>query len=162
MKVIKGKKAEQWKNQQGLNSKWELIQQLIPLGLKAVEEELQAEVKSIVGETYSRKKHSYRRWGSNDGSVYLADAKVRVKVPRIRDVETKEEMALESYRQLQKPRVMEEMVFNRVLKGISQRDYESVALRAPEVFGVKKSAISKKFIKASAKKLKSFFESHQQ
>jgi transposase-like protein len=158
MKVIKGQKAEQWKKNQGISSKWELIQQLIPLGLKAVEAELQAEVKSIVGENYSRKEHSLRRWGSNDGSVYLADSKVRVKVPRIRDVETKEEMSLESYRQLQKPRVMEEIVFNRVLKGISQRDYESVALRAPEVFGIKKSSISKKFIKASAKKLKSFFE----
>jgi len=73
-------------------------------------------------------------------------------------MESREEMALESYRHLQKPRVMEDIVFNRVIKGISQRDYESVAMQAPEVFGVKKSAMSKEFIKASAKKLKSFFE----
>jgi len=41
MKVIKGQRAEQWKIGQKVDSKWELIQQLIPLGLKAVEEELQ-------------------------------------------------------------------------------------------------------------------------
>jgi putative transposase len=158
MKVVKGKAAEQWKIGQRISSKWELIQQLIPLGLEAVEDELQREVTAMVGESYSRKEHHLRRWGSNDGSVYLADSKVKVRVPRVRDVETNEEMALESYRQLQKPRVMEEIVFNRVMKGISQRDYESVAMQAPEVFGVKKSAVSKKFIKASAKKLKTFFE----
>lgn len=158
MKVIKGKAAEQLKIAQKLNTKWELIQQLIPIGLQAVEEELQREVRSMVGESHSRKDHALRRWGSNEGSIYLADSKVKVRVPRVRDVESNEEMALESYRQLQKPRVMEEMVFNRVLKGISQRDYESVALQAPEVFGVKKSAISKKFIRVSGKKLKQFFE----
>jgi len=129
MKVIKGQRAEQWKIGQKVDSKWELIQQLIPLGLKAVEEELQAEVQAMVGESYSRKEHTLRRWGSSEGSVYLADAKVKVRVPRVRDVESKEEMALESYRQLQKPRVMEDIVFNRVIKGISQRDYESMDRR---------------------------------
>jgi transposase-like protein len=158
MKVNKGKAVEQLKIIGKMNTKWELIQQLIPIGLQAVEEELQAEVRAMVGASHSRKDHSLRRWGANEGSVYLGDAKVRVRVPRVRDVENNEEMALESYRQLQKPRVMEEMVFNRVLKGISQRDYESVALQAPEVFGVKKSAISKKFVRASSKKLKEFFE----
>lgn len=158
MKVIKGAQAEQWKKDQGISTQWELIQQLIPIGLKAVEEALLDEVKKMVGESYRRKDHSLRRWGSNSGSVYLGDAKVRVKVPRVRDVENREEMPLESYRQLQKPRVMEDIVFERVLKGISQRDYESVALQAPEVFGVKRSAVGKKFIKASARKLKEFFE----
>jgi hypothetical protein len=158
VKVIKGRKAEQWKKEQALSTRWELIQQLIPLGLQAVEDSLQEEVRQLVGRAYSRKEHSLRRWGSNDGSVYLGDAKVRVRVPRVRDVESREEVALESYRQLQKPRVMENIVFERVLKGVSTRDYESVALQAPEVFGIKKTSISKKFIKVSAKKLKLFFE----
>lgn len=158
MKIKEERDVEQWKTVNQINSKWELIQQLIPLGLKAVEEELLAEVKALVGSRHSRKEHNLRSWGSNPGSVYLADAKVRVRVPRVRDVEAGQEWPLESYRQLQKPRLMEEIVLNRVLKGISQRDYESVALQAPEVFGVKKSAISKKFIKASAKILKKFFE----
>ena len=158
MKVIKGHEAEQWKAGNSINSKWELIQQLIPIGLKAVESELKAEVMNLLGASHSRKEHSFRRWGSNPGSVYLGDAKVRVRVPRVRDVNANEEWALESYRQLQKPRVMEGIVLQRVLKGISNRDYESVALQAPEVFGVKRSSVSKKFIKASAKKLKAFFE----
>ena len=39
-----------------------LIQQLIPLGLMVVEEELQAEVTRLVGERYSRQGEN-KRWG---------------------------------------------------------------------------------------------------
>ena len=55
MKVVKERQAEQWKTERKIDSKWELIQQLIPIGLKAVEEELQREVSSLVGEAHSRK-----------------------------------------------------------------------------------------------------------
>jgi hypothetical protein len=64
-----------------------LIQALIPLGLKAVEETLQHEISDLAGERYSRGmgQNHYNRWGSQRGSVYLADQKIPIEVPRIRD-----------------------------------------------------------------------------
>lgn len=158
MKVIKGKEAKQWKKEQEVSSSWELISQLIPIGLKAIEEELQKEVQSLVGQDYSRKKHGLRRWGSNEGSVFLGDTKVKTRVPRVRDVERNREVTLKSYDYFQDPQRIDQKVFQRVLKGLSTRDYESAASQAPGVFGVKKSSVSRSFIRGSAEKLKKFFE----
>ena len=66
-------------------SRLSMIQMLIPLGLKSVEEELQAEVSGLVGERYDRSGGSISRWGMNPGSVYVGDQKLRVTVPRVRD-----------------------------------------------------------------------------
>ena len=75
-----------------LDTRIELIQALIPLGLEAVAEELKKEVTRLTGEKNSRKgaKNPHRRWGSQQGSVYLSDQKVPIQVPRVRDVEENE------------------------------------------------------------------------
>ena len=79
---------------QTLDMRIELIQALIPLGLEAVEEELQKEVIRLTGEKNSRKgeKAPNRRWGRQPGSVYLSDQKVPILVPRVRDVEANVEV----------------------------------------------------------------------
>ena len=65
-----------------------LIQALIPLGLAAVEDLLQQEVRQLAGTRYARKTAdiSCRRWGQQPGSVYLADQQLPLQVPRVRDV----------------------------------------------------------------------------
>ena len=70
----------------GFDSRLLLIQQLIPIGLMAVEEALQEEVSRMVGERHSRE-GSLKRWGSNPGSVFLGNQKLSVQVPRVRDTE---------------------------------------------------------------------------
>ena len=67
------------------DSRIELIQALIPLGLKAVEEMLQEEVANIAGERYQHHSGDLKRWGSNPGSVYVGGQKLGVSVPRVRD-----------------------------------------------------------------------------
>ena len=64
-----------------------LIQALIPLGLRAVEEVLQREVELLAGPRYARKDGAPDRvrWGRQRGSVYLLEHKVPVRVPRVRD-----------------------------------------------------------------------------
>jgi len=54
---------------QGLDTRIELIQALIPLGLEAVAEELQNEVSRLTGAKNSRKgeKNPNRRWEANQG-----------------------------------------------------------------------------------------------
>ena len=104
----------------GLDSGLLLIQQLIPIGLTAVEEALQEEVIRLAGERHSRE-GSLKRWGSNPGSVFLGDQRLSIQAPRVRDAERNQEMGLESHRQLQSPKITDERVFAQVLDWSSMR-----------------------------------------
>lgn len=141
----------------GCEGRLQMIQLLIPLGLAAVEAELRAEVLSLAGKRYSRGSEICR-WGSNRGSVYLGDQKVAVKVPRVRNQTTNQEVALERYERLQSPQLIDEMALCRVINGISQGKYERAVTSIPETFGVKKTSVCRRFIRASGKRLREFLE----
>ncbi len=133
-----------------------MIQALIPLGLRAVEEALIAEVAALAGPRYSRDdEHSGRsRWGKQRGSIYLADQKVPITVPRVRDWREGHEVPLATYAQLQQPRAQDAGLFRRVLGGISCREYEAAAEAVPEAFGLARSSVSRRFVRASAEELR--------
>lgn len=133
-----------------------MIQMLIPLGMQAVTETLLEEVNNLVGNHYERNDVPLKRWGSNPGSVFLGDQKVKIRVPRIRNQELGKEVQLETYEALQSSSMIDDKILASVLGGISARKFESTAVKVPETFGIKKSAVSKRFIKATAKKLKEF------
>lgn len=135
-----------------------LIQALIPLGLEAVEGLLQEEVLRLAGPRYDRKAadQPYRRWGRQPGSVYLADQKLPVQVPRVRNVATATEVPLHTYQELQTPRQGDDGLMLRVLKGIACRQYEACAEAVPPAFGLSPSTVSRRFIQATARKLQQF------
>jgi transposase-like protein len=137
-----------------------MIHALIPLGLKAVEEALQQEVAALAGARYARGDgHSgIARWGSQAGSIFLADQKVPITVPRVRDVSAGTELPLATYAQFQTPRARDVGLFRRVLGGVSCREYEAAAEAVPEAFGLAKSSVSRRFIGASAHALRQFHE----
>ena len=149
---------EEMKSLNDSSTRIELIQMLIPVGLQAIEEELQSEVMRIAGARYTRTDPDLKRWGCNEGSVFLGDQKVAIAVPRVRDVSQGKEVPLSSYRGFQNPRGIDEVVFKRLINGISTRKYEKAALDVPATFGIKKSSVSRKFIRASARKLKECLE----
>jgi transposase-like protein len=141
----------------GSESRLSMIQMLIPLGLRAVEEELQAEVRAKVGGgRHDRTGGDNKRWGQNPGSVFVGDQKLRINVPRVRNMRSREEVPLKSYQRLQDPGHLDELALSRVINGISQGKYERAAEQVPETFGIKKSSVSRKFIRASAKRLEAF------
>jgi transposase-like protein len=137
-----------------------MIQALIPLGLKAVEEALQQEVAALAGARYARADGhvGIARWGSQAGSIFLADQKVPITVPRVRDVPAGTELPLATYAQLQTPRARDVGLFRRVLGGLSCREYEAAAEAVPEAFGLARSSVSRRFIRASAQALRQFHE----
>lgn len=145
---------------EALDARIEAIQMLIPLGLRAVMEELQQEVLALAGPRYQRKAadQPLRRWGAQRGSVYLADQKLPVEVPRVRDTGTGTEVALRAYQALQTPRQMDEGLLLRVMKGIATRNYEACAEAVPEAFGVSRSSVSRRYVKGTARKLAQFQE----
>lgn len=128
------------------------IQSLIGLGMKAATEKIQKDFTALVGKAYQRGK-SAGPWGSNRGSIYLGDQKVALEVPRVRNPRTGKEIPLKSYERLQSPRLIEDLALRRVINGISMRKYEEAALSIPETFGIKRDSVSRRWIRASAKKL---------
>ena len=132
-----------------------MIQALIPLGLRAVEEALQAEVAALAGPRYAREAtpSAVVRWGAQRGSVYLADQKLPIEVPRVRDRAAGTELPLATYAALQTPRGHDVGLFRRVLGGLSCREYEAAAEAVPEAFGLARTSVSRRFIRASSREL---------
>jgi len=104
------------------------IQALIPLGLAAVAEALNDEVVGLAGARHARtgRRAGVVRWGRQAGSVYLADQKVPVVVPRVRDRHRHVEVSLQTYQQLQEPRALDEGLFRR--GGLACREYDDRSL----------------------------------
>jgi transposase-like protein len=140
-----------------LDSRVELIRNLIPLGLMQIFEELDNEVKALCGERYERKNEEVgRRHGSNPGSVRLGGQKIGIEVPRVRG--ERSEIPLRSYGKLQEETAANDLLLRRVLYGISCRNYEKAAESIPGALGLSSSSVSRTFVKASTKKLKEFQE----
>lgn len=144
----------------GIDTRLELIQALIPLGLMHIEELLQEEVTRLVGERYAREggEPGLVRHGSNPGSVRLSGRRVPIMVPRVRDVENNREIPLETFQVLRKGGESDKILLNRVLLGLSCRDYEKAAESVPGAIGLSGSTVSREFVKASAEKLREFHE----
>lgn len=138
-----------------LDTRIALIQALIPLGLQAVEEVLQQEVQMLAGPRYARGDGAPHlvRWGRQHGSVYLADQKLPIQVPRVRNRQAAIEVPLHSYTRLQQPRAADQGVLRRILYGLSCRDYRVAAEAVPEAFGLSRSSVSRRYIRATARKL---------
>ena len=136
-----------------LMAKIALIQTLIPMGLKAVEETLQAEVTALAGPRYHNRSSELGRQGSNPGSVFVYDQKVQVPVPRVQHKVTGEEIGLSTYAAFQQPTTIDALSLNRMIHGISTGNYQETALKIPETLGIKRNSVSKRWIRASAKKL---------
>ncbi len=143
---------------QDVNGRLELIRALIPLGLIAVYEELEAEVERLAGPRYARKPEGVEQYrhGANRGSVRLAGQRIPVSVTRVRGLGG--EVPLASYQRLHKGEDLEEGLFRRVLYGISCRDYEAAAEAVPGAIGLSSSTVSRRFIEASSAKLREFQE----
>ena len=139
------------------NGRLEVIRALVPLGLETLHQMLVQELDDLTG-----KKHKHdqglNRWGWQPGSVYMGEEKFRIEVPRVRDTVKNTEVRLKSHEALQKPREVDEQVMKKILLGISTRRYEETAQTLPEAFGLSASSVSRKTIRASAKKMRELME----
>jgi putative transposase len=160
VKAAKSQEVESRPELTDLDTMIPLIQALIPLGLQAFAEVMQAEVAQFAGARYSRTggQPGCVRWGRQPGSIFLADQKVPVTVQRVRDRQRQQEVPLQSYQHLQTPRAADVGLFRKVLAGLSCRDYRASAEAVPEAFGLSASSVSRRFIRASAKQLQALQE----
>ena len=143
-----------------ISSRVALIQALIPVALERVEAALQEEVAHLAGAPYARegRRPGHVRWTPQGGSIYLADQKIPLEVPRVRDRLRNQEVPLETYQRLQQPRDMDTGLLHKVLGGLSTREYERCAEAVPEAFGLSASTVSRRFTRASGRKLRELME----
>src|SRR5713101_5068343 len=138
-----------------LDTRIALIQALIPVALEKVREELQADVERLAGERYVRtgRQPGHVRWTRQRGSIYLADQKIPIDVPRVRDRLRNQEVPLQTYERFQQPRALDVGLLHKVLGGLSTREYERCAEAVPAAFGLSASTVSRRFKRASARQL---------
>jgi transposase-like protein len=143
-----------------LDAKVALIQALIPIGLEAVQDLLEAEVRDLAGARHQRtgRQPGCVRWGQQRGAIYLADQKLPVTHTRVRNRVQNREVPLQSYHALQTPRAADAGLFRKVLLGLSCRDYAAAAEAVPSAFGLSASTVSRRFIQASAHQLRTLQE----
>jgi putative transposase len=142
------------------DSRIALIQALIPVALEKVHEELTQEVESLAGARYARtgRQPGHVRWTRQRGSIYLADQKIPIDVPRVRDRLRNQEVPLQTYERFQQPRALDVGLLHKVLGGLSTREYERCAEAVPAAFGLSASTVSRRFKRASARKLRELTE----
>lgn len=133
-----------------------LISALLPPAVKAFLEECEREVTQLCGKRYEHGKTN-QRWGMQEGSIILANQHVAIEKPRVRS-KSGAEVQLQTYQDFQDPRLFEQAVFTEGIKRVSQRDYEKGVAKIANSFGFKKSQVSKRWVKATAKKIEELQE----
>jgi putative transposase len=98
------------------------------------------------------------RHGHQSGWVAIAGQKLTVPRPRVRYTTDRGEVALPTYALLQQSRSMTEAVRNRMIRGVSCRNYEAVVNGGLKSFGIKRSSVSRAFKAATVSKVKRFSE----
>ncbi|MFN3454323.1 MAG: transposase [Pseudobdellovibrio sp.] len=146
--------SDQFETIQGpIDTQHLLISTLLPPAVKMFIQELEKEVDELCGTRYRHSEDQNYRWGSQKGSIILGNQHVAIEKPRVRSAGSGKEVRLQTYEDFQDPKIFESKVFAEGLKKVSQRDYEKGLSTIAGSFGFKKSSVSRKWIKATAKKL---------
>ena len=133
----------------------ELIRQA---GLQLMDLLMQEEVQELAGERSQRQsERAANRWGSERGFCVVMGQKVPIQRPRVRTTDDKE-VRLGSYEMFHRGEPLTETVWEKLMLGLSTRNYGQAIRQFTEAYGLEKSAVSEHFIEASRAKLKTMME----
>jgi putative transposase len=127
-------------------------------GLELMSLVMDEEVRHLAGERHQQ--HPGRRahrWGKEDGYCVVDGQKVPIQKTRLR-TKDKHEQRLGSYELFQRSGPMQAGVWDKMMRGLSTRNYGAVVKDFQDAYGVEKSAVSKNFIEASREKVKRLME----
>jgi transposase-like protein len=119
---------------------------------------IEEEVRHLAGERHEQ--HPARRahrWGKENGYCVVDGQKVPIRRTRLRNQENREQR-LGSYELFQRSAPLEHGVWDKMMRGLSTRNYGAVVKEFREAYGVEKSAVSDNFIAASREKLQELME----
>jgi transposase-like protein len=127
-------------------------------GLELMHLVMDEEVKSLAGERHQQ--HEGRRahrWGKEDGYCVVDGQKVPIRRTRLRTADKREQL-LGSYELFQRSGPMQASVWDKMMRGLSTRNYGGVVKDFQNAYGIEKSAVSENFIEASREKVKQLME----
>lgn len=121
----------------------------LALGLELLEQDVEA----LCGSRYARKRESelYYRGGSEQTSIILDGARYPARRPRVRGALG--EVPLPSLAKLRDQDLLDAQIQDRMIRGVSTRNYDPVVSAYAEKLGVSKSSVSRAFVRASQKDL---------
>jgi len=117
---------------------------------------MQAEEDHLAGKRQSHDTE-INRWGKESGAVMVGGQKVRIVRTRLRK-RTGGEVSLSSYERFRNNDARAQAVYERLISGISCRDYEHTVEAVAEGYGVSKSVINREMIQATANNLAALCE----
>jgi len=119
---------------------------------------MEEEVRHVVGERYvPNTDRQASRWGKERGYCVVDGQKVPIRRTRIRD-KANRELKLGSYELFQRSGPLAAAVWDKMMRGLTTRNYGPVVKDFASAYGVEKSAVSENFIEASREKLKELME----
>src|SRR3984893_11603320 len=127
-------------------------------GLALMQTVMEEEVRHLAGERHQQ--HAGRRahrWGKEDGYCVVDGQKVPIQKTRLRTPD-KREQRLGSYELFQRSGPLQAGVWDKMMRGLSTRNYGAVVKDFHNAYGVEKSAVSENFIAASREKVKQLME----
>ncbi len=127
-------------------------------GLALMQTVMEEEVRHLAGERHQQ--HAGRRahrWGKEDGYCVVDGQKVPIQKTRLRTPD-KREQRLGSYELFQRSGPLQAGVWDKMMRGLSTRNYGAVVKDFHNAYGVEKSAVSENFIEASREKVKQLME----
>lgn len=131
----------------------------VEMGLKVAQCLLEDEVTQLCGQRHERQPgRQETRFGHQPGFITIAGQKVSVDKPRVRYTDGRGEAGLQRYALLQAPDAMPQAALDHLVNGVSTRRYEQVVQLARAGFGVKRSSVSRGFVRASAEEVKKLAE----
>jgi transposase-like protein len=127
-------------------------------GLLLISAVLSSECERIAGKKHSRNPGRTANWhGSEAGSVYFDGQKVNIERPRVRSTKGGE-IPLSTYEALKSSSGMKASVLKKMVFGLTSRNYEEATECFLKGYGIKKSSVSRHFVKASSEQMREFME----
>ena len=127
-------------------------------GLALMSLVMEEEVRHVAGERHQQHaKRQAHRWGKEDGYCVIDGQKVPIQRTRLRSKD-KREQRLGSYELFQRSGPLQQSVWDKMMRGLSTRNYGAVVKDFSTAYGIEKSAVSENFIEASREKVKQLME----
>ena len=127
-------------------------------GLELMQLIMDNEVHQLAGERYQRRENQQPfRWGHEKGFLVVDGQKVPIQRPRLRS-DDGHEQPLGSYELFRRSEPLDAAVWNKLMLGLSTRNYAKVVREFTAAYGIEKSAVSEHFVRTSRQKMRELLE----
>lgn len=135
-----------------------LAAELHGIALEVMQAVMEFEITGIAG---PKGKHlasrQYSRWGHNPGCVVIEGSKVRCKVPRVLEDESRKAHCLKTYRVFRQGGDLVKRAYRDLIRGISTRRFHEGVEDFVKGYGISASTVSRHMVRATAQKVEELF-----